>query len=317
MKRKKTIFSFLLVGFMVASLLTANLTRGIVVTDQLEIPDGTYTEGKLLYTNAPSTYDQLWGYATLKVDRIFTPTEIPDKVIQISQEIEIVHETYNLINYYINETSVYYTFYVFYDNRTTFLMPRIFLANDTESVEVSLLEETTYAGMMETNNTRVTFKNGTSYKYGDVLLSDPVYAEINSLAFLLWAFGGMLSNQFMYTPFGISPTANVGDNINYLGDYGEVISKPAVIATDGKSYDTILVRYSSTAVMGFWTTEVDVYYEAATGFPLRIMEKVGSEHVEFVPGEFKSGAGIPFSTTGIILGFIAIGLITIIRKKKK
>jgi hypothetical protein len=317
MNRKKTFFSILLVGFMVVSLLTANLTKGILVTDQLEIPDGTYTEGKLLYSDGVSTFDLLIGYATIEVDRIFTFTDIPDKIMQVTLAIERVDPIYDHIDYLLNETNDEMTFYVFYDNRTTFHMPRLFFANDTESIEYSLLAETTYEGLMDFNNTVVSWKNGTSYKLGDPSNPTQVYFVLGCMMGAFTSYGNHFLSLFTWTIFGISPTANIGDDINYEGTYGEVIGKPAVIASNEKSYDTIMVRYYFTAVMGFWVAEVDVYYEAATGFPLRIMEKVGSEHVEFVPGEFKKGSGIPFSTTGIILGLVAFGIITIIRRKKK
>ena len=316
MNRKKTIFSFLLVGFMVVSLLTANLTSGIVVTDQLVIPDGTYTDGKLLYTNTTHT-DSLLAYSTFKVERIFTPSDISDKLIEINHKIEIVDYEYELVGFIQNENHVEFTFYVFYDNRTTLLMPRVFMGNDTESIEISLMAQTTFSGMSDIDNTIITYKNGTTFKYGDVLITDPEFTEIDGLTYMLKAFSDARSAQYMKTLFGISPTANVGDDISYLSTVVPVMAKPAVVSTDGKSYDSIQVHYPCTSIFGFWVAELKVFYEASTGFILRVIESLGAESIEFVPGKFKSGSGIPFSTTGIVLGFIAIGLIAIVRRKKK
>ena len=101
-----------------------------------------------------------------------------------------------------------------------------------------------------------------------------------------------------------------------------VIDKPTVITSNGVSYDTIHVKYDDTFTFALDDLdEVDVYYEAKTGLLIRSIEKdtASDSQLEFLPSEVKiARAGlIPFPITGIIVGFVAIGLIAVFIRKKK
>jgi len=318
MNRRTVFLSFVLVSVLMTSIITSDLTKGIIVSDQLEISAGAYTEGKVLYTNSTLT-DYLIAYATIKADRIFTPTDISAKLIQFTLDLYDKDKIYTLVGYFENENHVKLSTYVFYDNRTTLMMPRFFMGNDTYSVEISVLDQTTFAGMQNVNNTKITYNNGTSYIFGNVLLTDAIYPEISFYVGLMSGFSGYYASAiYQWTLFGISPTANLGDNVNAYNTLGDVISKPAVTTTNDKSYDSILVRYYDNFMFGFDSADVDIYYEAASGFPLRVVETFPSSVVvEFVPGEFKSSSGIPFSSIGVVLGLGAIGLIVYLLRRRK
>jgi len=315
--KRKAFISIFIVGFLITSILTADLSRGIIVSDQLALNNGAYVEGKLFYTNATVT-DALVAYPTIKVENIYTPSDIPNKVIQILYSLDLTPGTIQYIDMMENEEKIEFTHLVFYDNRTTFMIGRLYMQNATESVEISVLDQTTYAGLTNLNNTKITYKNGTTYTYGNVLPNDAVYPLIADvmLAFALLSYAFTLI--YAWTILGISPTANVGDNINHVYVLGDVIDKPAVITSEGESYDSIHVLYQDSSLFGMWNApELHIYYEASTGLVLRVVETDNIETWEFVPGTVKLTSGIPFSTVGIVLGIAAIGLVAVIRRKKK
>ncbi len=315
--KRKAFISIFLVGFLITSILTADLSRGIIVSDQLALNNGAYVEGKLFYTNATVT-DALVAYPTIKVENIYTPSDIPNKVIQILYSLDLTPGTIQYIDMMENEEKIEFTHLVFYDNRTTFMIGRLYMQNATESVEISVLDQTTYAGLTNLNNTKITYKNGTTYTYGNVLPNDAVYPLIADvmLAFALLSYAFTLI--YAWTILGISSTANVGDNINHVYVLGDVIDKPAVITSEGESYDSIHVLYQDSSLFGMWNApELHIYYEASTGLVLRVVETDNIETWEFVPGTVKLTSGIPFSTVGIVLGIAAIGLVAVIRRKKK
>ncbi len=315
--KRKAFISIFIVGFLITSILTADLSRGIIVSDQLALNNGAYVEGKLFYTNATVT-DALVAYPTIKVENIYTPSDIPNKVIQILYSLDLTPGTIQYIDMMENEEKIEFTHLVFYDNRTTFMIGRLYMQNATESVEISVLDQTTYAGLTNLNNTKITYKNGTTYTYGNVLPNDAVYPLIADvmLAFALLSYAFTLI--YAWTILGISPTANVGDNINHVYVLGDVIDKPAVITSEGESYDSIHVLYQDSSLFGMWNApELHIYYEASTGLVLRVVETDNIETWEFVPCTVKLTSGIPFSTVGIVLGIAAIGLVAVIRRKKK
>lgn len=315
--KRKALISTVLLGVLITSILTADLSKGLLASDQLALNNGAYVEGKLFYTNTTVT-DALVGYPTIKIENIFTPSDITDKVIQILFSVDLTSGTVPYLGMIENEEKIEFTHLVFYDNRTTFAMGRWYLQNATESIEISLLDQTTYSGLTNLNKTKITYKNGTTYIYENVLPSDAVYPEIadymQGFAIINWGF----SMVYAWTLFGITPTANVGDNINHIDFLGDVIDKPAVVTSEGESYDTIHVLYQDNSLFGWWEApELHIYYEASTGLLLRVVETDNVKTWEFVPGVVKLTAGIPFSTVGIVLGIAAIGLIAYYNKKKK
>ncbi len=214
------------------------------------------------------------------------------------------------------------------DNRTTFLpAARLYIGNSTDNYEMTILGYTTADQLLNFSLTKITFANGSSYIWGDYEDTASIADELGGLMFLYLLLNFGLMQQWTYTLLGISPTANVGDNINYYNtftdnlDLGEVIDKPAVTTTDGDSFDTIHVHYVNTSVFGFWDApDVHAYYEASTGLLIRMVEKDGVEQYEFVPGTVDIGGGIgftPYSTIGIIISLISAGILVIYIRKKR
>ncbi|MCE7749800.1 MAG: hypothetical protein GPJ51_15545, partial [Candidatus Heimdallarchaeota archaeon] len=60
MNRKKTILTFAVLGLFITSIYVADVSKAILVSDQLDLVVGTYVNGKLLYTNSTLT-DHLLG----------------------------------------------------------------------------------------------------------------------------------------------------------------------------------------------------------------------------------------------------------------
>ena len=162
---RKAKFSIALLTILVSSIMIADLSKGVLISDQLEILNGSYVEGKVLYSDGGPVVDDLFSYATIKVDDIFTTTDTSEKLMQITVSQEIQPDYYyHYFNYIENETKIEMTHLVFYDNRTTFrAFARIFVDNGTESIEVSLLGATKISELMDFNRTKITFANGTSF----------------------------------------------------------------------------------------------------------------------------------------------------------
>ena len=314
---KKAKLSIALLSILVSSIMIADLSKGILISDQLEVLNGSYVEGKVLHSDGGSVVDDLFSYATIKVDDIFTTTDTSEKLIQVTVSQEIQPDYYsNYFNYINNESKVEMTHLVFYDNRTTFLaFARIFVDNGTESIEVSLLGATKISELMDFNRTKITYANGSSY-----VLSTMTPAQEASLSFILADFDywiNFFKIEYAWTIFGISPIANVGDTVNFAVALGDVVGKPPVTTSLGESMDTIHVKYTHMSIFGWWDApEINAYYDIETGFLIKLVEE-GVVKFEFVPASVKLGSGIPFSTIGIVLGLAVIGLITYFVRKKK
>ena len=313
---KKTQLSISLLSLLMCSIMFADLTKGVLISDQLEVKNGSYVEGKVFKSNSTLT-DELFSYTTITVENIFTTADTSEKLIQISIAQDLQPDFYSSYPGFLLDTSKFeMTHLVFYDNRTTFLpMARIYLANATESVEISLLGYTKISEMMDINNTKVTFSNGTSYILGSASLS--IYSILSGYINYFSCFEYFLSIEYEWTLLTISPIANIGDTVNYNNVLGNVVGKPAVTTSLGESYDTIQVKYVGTSLFGMWdATEVNAFYDIETGFLIKIIEEDSSVKYEFIPGEIKFGSALPFPTAGIVLGLAAIGLIAYYYKKK-
>lgn len=314
---KKIKFSIALLSVLISSIIIADLSKGVLISDQLEINNGSYVEGKVFYSDGGVT-DDLFSYATITVEDIFTTTDTSEELIQIKVAQEMQPDYgFRYFNYLFNESKVEMTHLVFYDNRSTFqAYARVYVENGTDSLEISTLGYTKISELMDVNNTKVTVTNGTSYVLGSMSIDE----YIVFIPFLADFFGWIdfFVDEYEWTLLGISPVANVGDTVNFNIFKGDVVGKPAVTTSLGKSYDTIHVKIMDTSLFG-WDNfpEVNAYYDIETGFLIKIVEESPSYKYEFVPGEIKLSSGIPFSTTGIILGLAAIGLIAYFSKKKK
>lgn len=324
MNRKRMFLTIFIMGFLVSSILVSDLTKAIVASDKLELEVGNSVEGKLLYTNSTVT-DELANYPSLIVEDIFTLTDVSLDVVQIKYDIAVPATGTDPLDMG-DITDFEMTQLILVDNRTTILpAARLYMGNTTDNYEMTLLGATTYDELTDFNRTKITFANGSSYIWEDYYGAS-IATEIGGLMFifLLLNYGFMI--QWMYTILAISPTANVGDNINYYNTYtdttdlGEVIDKPAVTTSTGDSYDSIHVKYEYTSVFGYWDApEVHAYYEAKSGLLIRIIEKDGTEQYEFVPGDVNIG-GIgftPYSTIGILVSLLSVGTLVIYLRKRK
>ena len=312
-----TKFSIVLLSVLLSSIIIADLSKGVLISDQLEIQNGSYVEGKVFYSDGMVT-DELFSNTTIKVEDIFNTTDTNEKLIQISVNQVIQPDFYTYYPSFLeNQTNFEVTHLVFYDNRTTFLTyARLLVGNSTDSMEFSLLGYTKISEMLDINNTRITFANGTTFTWGSA--SPAVYSSMAGYVGFFQGFGLFLTIEYEWTLLGISPFANVGDTVNYNIIKGDVVAKPPVTSSLGKSYDTIQVKYVGTSLFGWMDfPEVNAYYDIETGFLIKLVEGTGSNKFEFVPGKIKFGSGLPFPTAGLILGLATIGLIAYFNKKKR
>jgi len=305
-------------GVIISSVYFSALTKGAVAPDLLEITKDSYVKGKLLYTNS-SVADHLVSNNEITVVNIVNFTDIALNMIQIRVSYDVVDPEFLDME---GITHMDYTSLVLESNRTlAFPVVELTMSNSSFSAKASLLDETTVDGVTNLNNTKVTI-DGTTYLFGDVDVNHTKYDEIIEIMLGLVFFNLALALEFEYTIFAISPQANVADTINFSPSDGSVIDKPAVITSLGDSYDTIHVSYDDTFTLGLDDVdEVEAFYDAKTGLLLRFIEKdtASSSQLEFQPSEVSiARAGlIPFPFTGIIVGFLAIGLIAVFIKKKK
>ena len=319
MNRKNKVLTIFILGVLISSVYFSALTKGAVAPDLLELTKDSYVKGKLLFTNSTHS-DLLAANNEITVVNIVNFTDIALNMIQIRVSYDVVND--ELLDME-GIDHMHYTSLVLENNRTIGLpVVEYAISNSTYSMSASLLDETTVDGLMNFNNTKVTI-DGTTYIAGDVDSSHVKYDEVSEimLGFIFFNIG--IGYEFNYTIYGISPQANVGDVINFGPPrLGSVIDKPAVITSNGDSYDTIHVKYDDTFTFALDDLdEVDVYYEAKTGLIIRSIEKdtASSSQLEFQPSEINiARAGlIPFPITSIIVGFLAIGLIAVFIRKRK
>jgi len=310
MKNRKLIF-ILVIGTLLASLLGSNISNAILASDQLEVGATSFVRGEL-YLETAVAGDKLMSEIAIVADKIFTPSDIPDKLIEFEIKITPI-EPYD-IGFLDNPTEIRLTFLVFYDNRTTIMLAELFIANAADSIEITVLHEATYEGMTKLGNRKITFANGTSYLAADLDAADLEYQLIEE-------FTDMSDNYLAwhkYTILAISPTAVIGDDISYDPSLGLVTGTPPVITCEGDGYDAILVEYTSTGLFNPWEDayQVEAYYEAASGLLIQIYEYVDNGIWKFIPCTLDTKRA-PFPTATVILGITAIGLIAYLYRKKK
>ena len=310
--KKKAIISYLVAGLLFFSIISSDLTKGILATDQLEIKVGSIVEGKLLISTTVAA-DVLQAYVTISVEKLFTPLDISDPIVQIQLIIKPVeYYGFGLLE---DPTELRLNFLTFYNNRTTIMLGSLYTENATESIEMTVLHEAKYIDMINPDNRKITFKNGTTALAGSLELADPKYLLLEEFSLV----SDLYLKLIEWTIFAISPTAVIGDDISYTPALGLVVGTPAVTTTNGDSYDAIHVEYYNTAFFNTWgdANEVHAYYEAATGLLIQLYEELDQGTWKFIPGTIDIVAGIPFAIEGVIVGLTAIGLIaTYIRKRK-
>ena len=140
-------------------MLLSNVSNAILASDQIEVGTGTSVEGKLLIDTAVAA-DTLQAYVTITAKKLFTPIDIPDKLIQF--EIIIRPVEYYGFGLIEDPTDIRLIFLVVYNNRTTIMLAELFTSNGTESIEMTVLHETKFADMTNPDNRKITFANGTT-----------------------------------------------------------------------------------------------------------------------------------------------------------
>lgn len=307
-----------MLSLLIFTLLLSSYTQGLVAPDQLEVTVGSYVKGKMLFSNTTHS-DHHTANVEISVVDIFNATDISLNIVAISVTTEILDsDAFDMGPF----TTFSYTSLIFEHNRTTILgVAQLLLSNSTYSAEMSILHKKKFSEFTNFNNSRITID---SYiiTFGDLSVADPKYEEVNGLMLMVLILNYGLLMEFPYTILAISPQANVGDTINFELADGSVQGKPAITTPDGSSYDTIHVEYSNAFVVGFDDVdEVEVYYDAKTGFVLRSVEKdtASNSQFEFVPQEIKIAKSglLPFPFLEVLIAVTVFGIITIIYRKRK
>ena len=205
--KKKVFLSFIVLGFLVSSILTSDLSKGAVAPDNLEINKGSYVKGKYLFTNNTHTNEFLWDIK-LEIEKSIKPGGSSNKLIQM----KITQDNFsnNELSPVEGMDNFEITPLVFEHNRTTLLVAaRLFVSNSTYSVEISTLHNSKLIDIVNETKTRITFGNGTVYDFEDVSPTSPVYSELSSLV-SFWAFyNGFMADEMPWTIFAISPSATM------------------------------------------------------------------------------------------------------------
>ena len=303
------IFAF---SILLTAILVSNVSNAILASNQLEVGVNSFVEGKLLVETSVAG-DELMAYVSITVTKIFTPTDITDKIIQFEVKIQPVVDYES--NFLENPTEFRATHLVFFDNRSTIMLGEFVVTNATEQIEMTVLHETKFADMTNPDNRKITFANGTSDLAGSLDHADPKYIMLEEFSDI----SGFYQLVYKFTMLAISPTAVLGDDISYDPNLGLVIGTPAVITSEGDGYDSILVEYTDTLLFNSWTSayEVHAYYEAATGLLIQLYERLDQGTWKFIPSKVDTVIAAPFSTATAILSIVVIGLIAVIYKKKK
>ncbi|MHA1684863.1 MAG: hypothetical protein ACTSYD_00495 [Candidatus Heimdallarchaeaceae archaeon] len=323
MKKREIIFSTLIVSIILSSVFLTDLAKGLTVSDQLELKAGSYVEGKVYYSNSTVT-DEFAYNLHIGVEKIINATDVNMNLILFNYIItaETGDEALGLEDVGTLELDAL----VFEHNRTTLLpAARMYMANSTFGVEISVLEGNSVEYWTNFNNTRITFDNGTSYRYGDMSSGDFGYTEVSLYMFIYLIFNVALWTYQKWTLFAISPTANNGDKVHYYNadsdtdSLGTVIDKPQITDLEGKTHDAIHVKYDGGAMItGFDDYTVDAYYEAKTGLLIRSVETDGTETYEFSPSKVVIKTGLlPFPFVGVTVSLMAIGLLSLYLKKRR
>ncbi len=318
MNRKNKVLTIFMLGVLISSIYFSALTKGAVAPDLLELTKDSYVKGKLLFTNT-SVADHVVADIEIQVVNIVNFTDLSMNMVQIRILYDIADNEFLGLD---EVDHLDYTSLVLESNRTVaFPVVEFTMSNSSYYAKASLLDETTVDDVTNFNNTKVTI-DGTTYRFGDVDVNDTKYDEIAEIMAGMLLFNLALGLVFVQTVFAISPQTNVADTINFNPSMGSVIDKPAIITSLGDSYNTIHVKYDNTFTFGLDDVgEVETFYEAKTGLLIRSIEKdtASDTSLEFLPSEVNiARAGlIPYPITGIVVGFIAIGLIAVFIQKKK
>ncbi|MCG3224359.1 MAG: hypothetical protein H7647_07830 [Candidatus Heimdallarchaeota archaeon] len=320
MNRKVKSFTILITGLLVASICFSALSQGALLSDQLIVTEGSYVKGKYLYTNSTHN-DVLMAYMTLSVDEIWNDTNTLLNLVNFKVLYEFQADGENPLGA-DDMTIMEITASVFEHNRTTFLpAATLMMRNATweASVDIFYLKDT--AGMMDFNKANITI-DGVSYLWEDMDGSETNYSDYFGMIFSFAIINAVLLSYNAYTPYAVNPHGNVADTVSFEPSNGVVDEFEPITTTQGDAYDCMNVEYINTATFGLDDVgEVDTHYELKTGLLIRSLEKdtSGSTQMEFQPIEvvIKSAFFLPFPFVGVLVSFVAIGLVVVLARKRK
>jgi hypothetical protein len=341
MKRSNFI-SLITVFLLIFSILSSNLSKANVITissNQLALEVGSYVEGKILYSN-----DAIENFhaanAIISVDRIFNTTDTEDRLVQITFAVDqsftkqfdlyMIRAEYflfdaDLVYRMMDEGLERYEFtYLFnYDNRTTFLpLARLYYENTTCSIEVTLLDQTSVSGLMNTSNLMYRFSDGTEFQLGTINSSHPYFGYVDDYWSAFYLLSGESRHYLEWCLFGISPTTSSLSLVNSTRYHGTVVNDDVEIKTiRGKKLDTILVSYNDTSFIALREPYTVLgYYDTRTGLLIKYSEE--SDHwnyqkLEFIPKKVVFGSEVSSSFDIAISGIICLSLLVIFVKKRR
>lgn len=320
MNRKVKSFTTLILGLLVASICFSALTQGALLSDQLIVTEGSYVKGKFLYTNSTHN-DVLMAYVTLSVDEIWNDTNTLLNLVNFKVLYEFQADGENPLGA-DDMTIMEITAAVFEHNRTTFLpMATLMMRNATWEASVDILYLGDTSAMMDLNKANITI-DGVSYLWENMDGSETNYIDYVAMILLFALINAGLLSYNAYTPYAVNPHGNVADTVSFEPTNGVVDEFEPITTSQGDAYDCMNVEYVSTATFGLDDVgEVDTHYELKTGLLIRSLEKdtSGSSQMEFQPIEvvIKSAFFLPFPFVGVIVSFVAIGLVVVLARKRK
>lgn len=320
MNRKVKSFTILITGLLVASICFSALSQGALLSDQLIVTEGSYVKGKYLYTNSTHN-DVLMAYMTLSVDEIWNDTNTLLNLVNFKVLYEFQADGENPLGA-DDMTIMEITAAVFEHNRTTFLpVATLMMRNATWEVSVDILYLKDTAGMMDFDKANITI-DGVSYLWEDMDGSETNYMDYFGMIFSFAIINAVLLSYNAYTPYAVNPHGNVADTVSFEPSNGVVDEFEPITTTQGDVYDCMNVEYINTATFGLDDVgEVDTHYELKTGLLIRSLEKdtSGSTQMEFQPIEvvIKSAFFLPFPFVGVLVSFVAIGLVVVLARKRK
>ena len=277
-------------------------------------------KGKYLYTNSTHN-DVLMAYVTLSVDEIWNDTNTLLNLVNFKVLYEFQPDGENPLGA-DDMTIMEITAAVFEHNRSTFLPAATFMMRNATweaSADVLYLKDTDK--IMDFDNANITL-NGVSYIWKDMDGSETDYSDYFGMIFSLAIINAVLLSYNAFTPYAVNPHGNVADTVSFEPSNGVVDEFEPITTTQGDAYDCMNIEYVNTAIFGLTDVgEVDTHYELKSGLLIRSLEKdtLGSTQMEFQPIEvvIKSAFFLPFPFVGVIVSFVAIGLVVIVARKRK
>ncbi|MHA1303862.1 MAG: hypothetical protein ACTSQE_12685 [Candidatus Heimdallarchaeaceae archaeon] len=320
MKKNRITSFFIITLFILTSISSANV-KGETASDQLELNVGTYVKGRYY---AEATNETI-ANVKISVVKIWNISGSLDAVA-IEQRMDYLSGSENL--YFGDQFStVIFTSLIWMHNRTIiFPAARLYLENSTYSADISVLDGNSIDEIKDIDNTKITFKDGSTYIWGSLETTDDRYWEIWGLMFAWALINAFLMFGNTYTWLAINPNTEEGMVVNYRNSTAQVEDYTS-FTVDSKKHSTIHVHQAKNKVQeGIFTVyfnEIDAYYEDKTGFIIKWKEKdYNTDEISiFEPTEVNIESNIfgmiDFSFTSVFLGFMVLALSVLKLRRKK